>query len=752
MLKNKTTENYSFSTNKANFLLMFVLIIYLIYGSFLRIESLDIVRVNEWVTRDLDRAFNLVDGNYFPFAGPESSSGGRLPGPFLYLLLAIPLLAKYSYESIFTFNCILNISSLLLFFYISKKYFGFRMAAVSSILFSINLLHIDAVTFPINPAFIFPFIIILFGLLFDLAEKKNIQVFPIIFLIITLTIQIHYSAATFYIVPLWITLFLKIRIPLKIILKTVVVVLICLSPFLFYKTKTIEPNIKGVKLISEISAPGFLEIFKKITIQNTMNRITFRIGATPVFSPTNSFKLIHYVLSYLSFLYIVSFLLYQFIKRPAQKNSALYALFILFYLPALLYEVTNTHATHTWYSYIFLPSINLIIGFFLTNLIENLKRNKAKNVLTFMMFFLLFYLTYSTQQQFSRVKQNFSNRMEHGNPGLFFKNFALLKKHYGELIGDLGLSPEQFYDRVYYEGLTPHSKKFFELLGRNENRKLRTDTKTNSITCYYIIQKVQVISQNRNAYPLENARLDLFLNDPTIDIINLRPRELVLNDKRFLRSLLIYEYKPKVTQPCYQNSQNIFNVSTQLRNIHLYGKEIFEMEGSIPIKRILNREEFNMEGEFVAFSKSYIAFNKQWETPMQFDIQYSKTQSIDSLRFQIGYYSFVKRAFLFKIKQINLHLQTFTDHSSPKKKWLNFNLISPKSWRQNRSALENEFTNHFQWFREFKLDKDIKFLKDRFMIELSWEIEPKYVNSDLHEQVANQKIRFSLGNLGNSKN
>ena len=75
-----------------------------IFGFYLRLEILEVVHVNEWVARDFDRAFNILEGNYFPLAGPEVNNGGRLPGPFMYILLAVPLLFNQSYESIFIFN------------------------------------------------------------------------------------------------------------------------------------------------------------------------------------------------------------------------------------------------------------------------------------------------------------------------------------------------------------------------------------------------------------------------------------------------------------------------------------------------------------------------------------------------------------------------------------------------------------------------------------------------------------------------
>ena len=40
-----------------------ILVSYLVFGIYLRYETLDIIRFNEWVTRDFDRAFNLINGN-----------------------------------------------------------------------------------------------------------------------------------------------------------------------------------------------------------------------------------------------------------------------------------------------------------------------------------------------------------------------------------------------------------------------------------------------------------------------------------------------------------------------------------------------------------------------------------------------------------------------------------------------------------------------------------------------------------------
>ena len=72
-----------------NLLLIALLLAFICIGIFFRWEALQSVYLNVWVTRDIDRSINLLEGNYFPFGGPETNVGGRLPGPMLYLLISI---------------------------------------------------------------------------------------------------------------------------------------------------------------------------------------------------------------------------------------------------------------------------------------------------------------------------------------------------------------------------------------------------------------------------------------------------------------------------------------------------------------------------------------------------------------------------------------------------------------------------------------------------------------------------------------
>ena len=186
----------------ANLIWWMILCVFVCLGIYLRFEALSSVQLgpNEWFTRDMDRAINIIDGQYFPLAGPESGKGGRLPGPFMYFFLAIPLMLKRSYESIFIFNFALNIASLFGLFFVLKRYLGIQFSIIATSLFSISVYHISAVNHPINPVFIFPFIIIIVGLFLELVLKNNARVFPWLVLLFSLSVQFHYSIIIFIVV------------------------------------------------------------------------------------------------------------------------------------------------------------------------------------------------------------------------------------------------------------------------------------------------------------------------------------------------------------------------------------------------------------------------------------------------------------------------------------------------------------------------------------------------------------------------
>jgi hypothetical protein len=105
-----------------------------------------------------------------------------------------------------------------------------------------------AVSFPINPSFLFPFITIFLWLLLELALKGNIKVVPYIALTFALAVQFHYSIATYFLIPVIIGILFRIKVPLKTILISLFIIAVCISPYSIHKSKFFTPYNAGEKM------------------------------------------------------------------------------------------------------------------------------------------------------------------------------------------------------------------------------------------------------------------------------------------------------------------------------------------------------------------------------------------------------------------------------------------------------------------------------------------------------------------------
>jgi len=319
--------------NKAVFLWILVTS-FLLLGIKSRWEALDVVRLNQWLTRDIDRALNLFIGNYFPLAGPETTNGLRLPGPFLYILMAVPLLLQYSYESIFVFYFFLNSCSLLVSFFVVKKYFDFNTAFWVIALQSTHLLYIEAIAFPINPTFLLPLIPFLLWSILEFTLNKNERALPLIGLIVSLGIQIHLSIATFLLVPLlWSGIF-RINISIKTVFKTILVSLITFLPFIYYFFNSYKPPLSISQVTKVDPFSSFVEPLKILTVQNTINRLSdFKIGQgnlTNIFDVSKVFTLTQFALLNLSLLGLAAFIFLKMKKEGIKECKKEIIVFLFF--------------------------------------------------------------------------------------------------------------------------------------------------------------------------------------------------------------------------------------------------------------------------------------------------------------------------------------------------------------------------------------------------------------------------------------
>ena len=156
------------------------------------------------------------------------------------------------------------------------------------------------------------------------------------------------------------------------------------------------------------------------------------------------------------------------------------ALLLLFYIPALTYEITTPITSHTWYTYIFLGSTITISSVFLVTLYK-IANAKAKILGFFAALFVSLFLGYQTLSSynlFTAVKVNIKRHLDLGNPGLEYKNLNAYKDFIMFLFRELRLSPEDYFKRVYFEEFSPYSLKFLKLSSiQNEISAVRNYTK-----------------------------------------------------------------------------------------------------------------------------------------------------------------------------------------------------------------------------------------------------------------------------------
>ncbi len=710
--------------SKSNNLLKILLVVYIILGIFLRWKELDFINLIDWWTRDFDRAFSLFDGDYFPLAGPESTGGGRLPGPFLSLFLAIPLLFHRSYESIFFFNFLLSSGSLVFMFFVVRRYFEFRIAAISTILFSIHILNVYAISYPINPSFLPVFLICFLGLFLEFILKKDLRAFSLMFLIINLVSQIHFSIATYYLVVIAGVVVFRIKIPLKNILITVLLTLACFSPYLFYKGNYFEADSPPRAYIkaNEGLSTSLLNWLNIISVHKTINRVALShwTDKIPFYFDPSYYSLTHYILLTAGFYGLVLFIVYLSIKKGIEFYKKEIALILLFYIPALIFAYLSPTEKHWWYIFIFLPSSTIICAIAIEAILKT-----AKTLIPFVGVFaiLLLTLSYLTYFPFKNIEVQKSH---YQNTGWGTINYFPLKNLIKDLASELNLSPEEYAQRVFFDPYSPNSLK---LLGLAVEEKSTNPPLIGSAAqkkpCYYIFNRnvikrgLKEKSKNNYREFKVESRLNLFLDDPTLTIESYRELLLVKKGSYGEMMFVVYQYRPKLNQPCYRNSNNQFNVTQKTRKLlsESYG---INKAKQFKIKEIKNEKLFNGQGELEKLEGVYFIFEPQSQTPIRFKLNLKRVGENYTLRGDLDFYAYTyfSSPLRFRLDQFAIFLGGEKNQSISSEELFKFDIIPPDSWIQNNIESER-MINKLDWYREMKLPREISFVKDKSQIKIS---------------------------------
>jgi len=400
--------------------------------------------------------------------------------------------------------------------------------------------------------------------------------------------------------------------------------------------------------------------------------------------------------------------LYLFLKiksKGIQKCGKEIAVFLFFYVPALIYDLIRPWEIHFWYNYIFILPTALLISFSLTQLPKFFKSSSIKLLTNLTIFFILIFLTINNVKSFYNSKEIVQKSSQIGH----YQNFNALKKLYSSWSDKINIPIDQISNRTFIEGLQSLSPNLFHSSISNKNIESKKYDNNKIKTCFYILDDKYISQTKQKTYQNENKRLNIFLTDPTIKIISVKNH--LMKDKGLFkisqfRQFRFYEYKPKFNQPCYQNPWDTFTSSQKdeklLNNYFQFQKngntffdKNFELDSSDNLKNL---------------KINYIFINDSLKYPIRFKIQLDKMSDDYNLKISIDSYAWgISKKDKFNFN--NLSFTILTNQKENKK----FELISKNSFISHGLGINKD---KFHWYRNYKLGNDFDFSKNQYSIKV----------------------------------
>lgn len=375
-----------------------------------------------------DEAYGLyLINNFFlnpgivPYSSPSNTGMHTMPLPlYLVIFLSIPV-RDPAYLSFMI--ALLNSIFIVVFYLFSKKLFG-NLTAVSTALF------LSFSPWPIlfsrkiwGPDLILLFLIPIFYLLYQLIANKKTKRSWILFLLLTLLPQVHFSGTYFVFATIIIFLILKIKINLKQAIFGITLGLIPALPYIFYNlfSNPFCPDCTAL-----FSYQGKARIFD---IQSFLRPFQLLNGSYFENPLGNDYSLF---LNTFSFIKIFNYIFYIEFLIPIAgaililKNQRKY-LFIVFYavLIPLFYFLTRT-PSYMYYYIILIPAMIVLFIFPFKYFFEKIKTPILKNIII-----LIFLILISTNFIFEFSFYKFLNQRQiiNGDYGpIFSKTKELIDK------------------------------------------------------------------------------------------------------------------------------------------------------------------------------------------------------------------------------------------------------------------------------------------------------------------------------------
>ncbi len=220
--------------------------IVVLVGACLRLWQPDLGYLSLHTTRDLYRSLQLLRGVEFPLLGSELQYGGRVLGPLMYVLTAIPLATSMNPVSVAIFIGVLNTLLLVVVWLFARAWFGAAVAFWATAFYAVFPLEIAQLRFNWNPCFL-PLMATgaLIGVVQVAVRRRPWHLLTVV-LFISLGLQLHISSAELIVSAGIVLLVARVRIPWKVWAAAAALVLVLFSPLLIHELKTGGENLAQV--------------------------------------------------------------------------------------------------------------------------------------------------------------------------------------------------------------------------------------------------------------------------------------------------------------------------------------------------------------------------------------------------------------------------------------------------------------------------------------------------------------------------
>jgi 4-amino-4-deoxy-L-arabinose transferase-like glycosyltransferase len=231
--------NNSKRNSLKTYLPLILLIGILAIGAFFRFY-----RIREYLTflgdegRDMLVVKRIIVDHKLTLLGPVTSVGSMYMGPIYYYLM-VPFLWVWHLDPVgpSVMVALFSLATIFLLFRTGKEFFDTKVGLIASFLYAISPLTVLYGRSSWNPNIVPFFSLLTMYSVFRAVAKKRFRWLIVAGLSMGVLIQLHYVTLMFFPIILAVLFLIRLRIPLKIYILSVLGFLIMYSPFLLFEVR-----------------------------------------------------------------------------------------------------------------------------------------------------------------------------------------------------------------------------------------------------------------------------------------------------------------------------------------------------------------------------------------------------------------------------------------------------------------------------------------------------------------------------------